>query len=97
MLESAFDADFLAIHLLYYLDPCKNMSLLSLQVKLRHSVRRAGQDYDFRRDGVLTPESLSVYEFEVQHNQQPQILNVLLEVTKVFNSQYPVAAVVLIW
>lgn len=67
------------------------------QVTLRHSVKRAGLDYDFRRDGVLTPESLSVYEFEVHNDQQPLALNVLLEVTRVLNSQYPVAAVILIW
>lgn len=67
-----------------------------VEVTLRHSVKRSGIDFDFRRDGVLSPESLSVYEFEVQCDQQPLVFNVLLEVTRVLNSQYPVAAVVLI-
>ncbi|MPC36646.1 Polycystic kidney disease 1-related protein [Portunus trituberculatus] len=66
-------------------------------VKLRHSYKRAGQDYNFRRDGMISPESLSVYEFVVENEQRPLVFNVLLEVTRVLNSQYPVAAVVLIW
>ena len=71
---------------------------IPLQVTLRHSLKRAGPDnYDFRRNGVISPESLSVYEIVVQNEQQPLVLNVLLEVTRVLNSQYPVAAVVLIW
>lgn len=65
-------------------------------VRLRHSYKRAGQDYNFRRDGMISPESLSVYEFVVENEQRPLVFNVLLEVTRVLNSQYPVAAVVLI-
>ncbi|KAG0719662.1 hypothetical protein GWK47_050018 [Chionoecetes opilio] len=68
-----------------------------VKVRLRHSLKRAGSDYDFRRNGVVSPESLSVYELVVADEHQVSVLNVLLEVTRVYNSQYPVAAVVLIW
>lgn len=56
-----------------------------------------GPGYDFRRKGVLTPQSLSVYEFAVTDEHRPMTFHVLLQITKVLNSEYPVAAVVLIW
>lgn len=67
-----------------------------VKVKLLRSKYATGPDYDFRREGILTSQSLSVYEFEVGAEHKKMSFQVILQVTQVFSSKYPVAAVVLI-
>lgn len=74
-----------------------SFSLSLPQVKLPRSQLATEPEYDFRRDGILSPQSLSVYEFEVKEEHVDYAFHVLLQVTRILNTDYPVAAVVLIW
>ncbi|KAK7067469.1 hypothetical protein SK128_018137 [Halocaridina rubra] len=67
-----------------------------VKVTLSRSKYVTGPDYDFRREGILTPQSLSVYEFMVDTEHKIMSFQVILQITQVFNSKYPVAAVVLV-
>ncbi|XP_063588724.1 LOW QUALITY PROTEIN: uncharacterized protein LOC134765858 [Penaeus indicus] len=70
--------------------------LKSVTVKLPRSKLVTESEYDFRRAGILSPQSLSVYEFEVKDEHSALAFHVLLQVVRILNPDYPVAAVVLI-
>ncbi|KAG7157719.1 Polycystic kidney disease 1 like 1-like, partial [Homarus americanus] len=63
-----------------------------VKVKIKRSQLLMAAGYDFRRPGVLTPASLSVYEFEVTAQYDSMAFHILLQFTKILNSDYPVAA-----
>lgn len=66
-------------------------------MKLPRSKLATDVEYDFRRPGILSPQSLTAYEFEVKDEHAALAFHVLLQVVRVLNTDYPVAAVVLIW
>lgn len=70
--------------------------LKSVTVKLPRSKLATDVEYDFRRPGILSPQSLTAYEFEVKDEHAALAFHVLLQVVRVLNTDYPVAAVVLI-
>nr|XP_053655234.1 uncharacterized protein LOC128704203 [Cherax quadricarinatus] len=70
--------------------------LRQVKVKVQRSQLLLGDEYDFRRPGYLTPQTLSVYEFVVAAEHDSLVLHILLQITKVLNSEYPVAALLLI-